>query len=75
MGASNSSAVASPAPCRKAKLEAVESEITTFEEEFLAHILLPDGQTAGDYLLPQLERVYETGKMPTMLPMLAKHED
>ena len=59
----------------KAKLEAVESGITTFESEFLAHILLPDGQTAGDYLLPQIEQAYETGDMPTMLPMLEKHGD
>ncbi len=57
----------------KAKLEAVESEITTFEEEFLAHILLPDGQTAGDYLLPQIETAYKTSIMPPMLPMLSEH--
>ncbi len=58
----------------KAKLEAVESNITTFEEEFLAHILLPNGQTAGDYLLPQIQKAYDTGKMPPMLPMLAEHK-
>ncbi len=59
----------------KAKLEAVESGITTFEEEFLAHILLPDNTTAGDYLLPQIEKVYETGEMPAMLPMLEGHQE
>lgn len=29
----------------KAKLEAVASGITEFEQEFLAHIVLPDGRT------------------------------
>lgn len=51
----------------KAKLEAVESGITTFEEEFLAHTLLPNGQTVGDFMLPQVESAYETGKMPPLL--------
>lgn len=59
----------------KAKLEAVESEITTFEEEFMAHILLPNGQTAGEYVLPQIEEAYELGTMPGMLPMLEEHKD
>lgn len=52
----------------KAKLEAVETGITTFEEEFLAHILLPDGRTAGDYLIPQIHMAYEKGEMPVLLP-------
>lgn len=53
----------------KAKLEAVDSGITTFEEEFLAHILLPSGETVGDYTLPQLEQIRMGGKkMPKLLP-------
>jgi hypothetical protein len=52
----------------KAKLEAIESGITSFEEEFLAHMLLPDGTTVGEFLGPQLEEVYATGEMPPMLP-------
>lgn len=52
----------------KAKLEAVESGITTFEEEFLAHISLPDGGTVGDFMLPQVAVAYETGTMPPLLP-------
>ena len=39
----------------KAKLEAVESEITTFEDEFLAHIMMPDGQTVGAHVKPKIE--------------------
>lgn len=54
----------------KAKLEAVEAGITIFEDEFLAHIVLPNGQTAGEYMVPQIEAAYETGKMPAMLPQL-----
>lgn len=48
----------------KAKLEAVEAQITTFEQEFLAHIMLPDGSTFGQWAAPALEKVYAEGKMP-----------
>lgn len=34
----------------KAKLEAVESGITVFDDEFLAHIVLPDGGTVGRWM-------------------------
>ncbi len=52
----------------KAKLEAVESGISIFEEEFLAHLVLPDGKTVGQFMLPQIERAYQSGKMPKLLP-------
>lgn len=52
----------------KAKLEAVESGITTFEEEFMPHIILPDGATVGEHLLPKIKQAYATGKMPALLP-------
>ncbi len=52
----------------KAKLEAVESGITTIEREFLSNILLPDGQTVGDFMLPQIAASYESGGMPKLLP-------
>lgn len=51
----------------KAKLEAVESKIATFESEFLAHIVLPNNQTVGDVLIPQISRAYATGRMPKLL--------
>ena len=51
----------------KAKLELVESGITTFEQEFLAHVVLPNGQTFGDWAAPQLENVYRNKKMPLLL--------
>jgi hypothetical protein len=52
----------------KAKLEAVEAGIATFEDEFLAYTMLPGGETVGQWLTPQLDRVYELDKMPPMLP-------
>jgi hypothetical protein len=53
----------------KAKLEAVECGISTFEHEFMAHIVLPNGQTVGQWLSPQLELIYTLGRMPQpMLP-------
>jgi len=51
----------------KAKLEAVDSGIETFEEAFMPHIVLPDGSTVGQFMSPQLERVYAGGEMPRML--------
>lgn len=51
----------------KAKLEAVESGITEFQEEFLAHIVLPNGSTVGENMLPQIESSYKNGKMPLLL--------
>ena len=51
----------------RAKLEAVESGITTLESEFLANLVLPDGGTVGDWLAPQIEEAYATGRMPPML--------
>ena len=59
----------------KAKLEAVEAGIATFEEEFLAHIMLPDGSTVGRFMAPQIARAYSTGTMPAMLPALGTGSD
>lgn len=56
----------------KAKLEAVEAGIATFDEEFMAHIVLPDGQTVGDFMGPQVEKAYAEGVMPTLLPPMPK---
>lgn len=52
----------------KAKLEAVEAGITVFDDEFLAHMLLPDGSTVGQWARPQIARAYESGEMPALLP-------
>lgn len=52
----------------KAKLEAVEAGIAIFEDEFMANIVLPNGRTVSEFMLPQIEAAYETGNMPKMLP-------
>lgn len=52
----------------KAKLEAVEAGITEFEDEFLAHIMLPNGTRMGDWARPQIAHAYATNVMPALLP-------
>src|SRR5687767_10538051 len=39
----------------KAKLELVSTGITTLENEFLAHVVLPDGRTMGEWAVPQIK--------------------
>ncbi len=51
----------------KAKLEAVAAGISTFEAEFLAYIVLPDGSTMGEWAAPQVAAAYDTGRMPALL--------
>lgn len=53
----------------KAKLECVESGISTFEEEFMSHIVLPNGHTVGEVMILQIEQSYSTNKMPPLLGM------
>lgn len=50
-----------------AKLEAIESGIASFENEFLAYTALPSGQTLGEVLTPKIDRIIESGKMPNLL--------
>jgi hypothetical protein len=52
----------------KAKLEAVATGIVSLEEEFLAHVVLPDNSTVGQWVEPQLHAVYGRGDMPALLP-------
>ena len=48
----------------KAKLESVENNISTFEEEFMAHIVMPNNKTVGALVLPSIAAAYESGEMP-----------
>lgn len=52
----------------KAKLEAVASGISVLEDEFLAHTVMADGQTVGQWARPQIASMYKDGKMPPLLP-------
>jgi hypothetical protein len=51
----------------KAKLECVHSGISTFEQEFLAHIVMPNGRTVGEEVAPAIEQAYRSGNMPLLL--------
>ena len=48
-----------------AKLEAV-----AFEEEFAVHMVLPGGETVGQWLVPQIAE-YKSNEMPPMIPGVA----
>ncbi len=52
----------------KAKLEAVQAGISVFDDEFLAHIVMPDGRTVGEQIKPNIELAYKGGKMVPLLP-------
>jgi|ERR1700722_1474681 len=52
--------------CIKAKLEACDAKITTFEAEFLAHIVTPDGRTFGQMAIPQITAMRESGRQPQL---------
>lgn len=56
----------------QAKLEAVETGISTLEKEFLSYIVLGDGQTVGDHLLPGLAAAAEKGIMPKQITFNGK---
>lgn len=51
----------------KAKIEAVERGITTFDHEFMAHYVLPNGLTIAETLIPQIEEMAQNRKMPQLL--------
>jgi hypothetical protein len=55
----------------KAKLEAVGTGIVTFDAEFLAHLVLPDGRTVADDVVPKIQRAYEDHGVPELLPTYA----
>jgi hypothetical protein len=57
----------------KSKLEMVaEWDDAEFDAEFLRHLVLPSGETVGDRILPELDRVLSGAKMPPLLPGASK---
>jgi len=58
--------------CIKAKLESVESGIETFEEAFLAHVVLPGGETMGDWAKTALPQAYANQEAPQLALPMAK---
>ena len=51
----------------KAKLEAVDAGITTFEEEFLVHLVLPSGASVFESVAPAIEQAYSTADTRPLL--------
>jgi hypothetical protein len=51
----------------KAKFVAVEAGISSIEREFLADVVMPDGSTIYEFLQPQIEAGYKSGRMPAGL--------
>lgn len=52
----------------KAKLEAVSSQIVTFDEEFLAHIVIQGNTTVGDRMVPAIPQALKSGgALPPLL--------
>ena len=51
----------------KGKLEAVESGIVTFEEEFLAHVLMASGRTLYEQVKAPLALSYDKGEVKPYL--------
>lgn len=54
----------------KAKLEAVGTGVTTFEDEFMAHIVLPGGLTVAELVRERIATAYRTNKAIDLLPGL-----
>ena len=57
----------------KAKLEAVESGVAIFDDEFLANIVMPDGKLVAAHIRPRLAAAYASGgEAPALLPDFSK---
>lgn len=54
--------------CIKAKLESVNSGVETFEQAFMAHMLLPSGETMSEWAeRPDNKAALQGGRMPPLL--------
>jgi hypothetical protein len=52
----------------KAKLVSVQEGVETFEDAFMAHVVMPDGQTVADLVRPRIASAYAENKMVPLLP-------
>lgn len=52
----------------KAKLVSVANGIETFEESFMAHVVMPDGRTVGETITPNIALAYQQGGSVPLLP-------
>jgi hypothetical protein len=53
----------------KAKLEAAEAGISTIEQEFLAHVVLPSGRTVWEETSAAIASSYELGQVQPLLAL------
>lgn len=51
----------------KATFEAVYTDLMDFDAAFMSAIVTNSGKTIAEQILPQLEKVISTGKMPLMI--------
>jgi hypothetical protein len=51
----------------KAKLESAESGIEEFETAFMGQIVMPNGRTIAEQILPAIDDAYKTKQMPVAL--------
>jgi hypothetical protein len=51
----------------KAKLEIVANGDSSVPREFMADLLLANGETMRDVMLPRLEAMYSSGEMPSLM--------
>lgn len=56
----------------KAKLEAVESGISEFEQEFGMNVVMPDGRTVFEHVTPGIAQAYLTGSVKPLLALEGK---
>lgn len=52
----------------KAKLVSVDTGVESFDEAFLAQIVVPGGRPFGKTAIPAINDAYRTGKLPPLLP-------
>ena len=53
--------------CIKAKFEAVDRGVETFEEAFLSHVMAEDGRTVAEHAVPRLREIV-SGSVPLLPP-------
>lgn len=59
----------------KAKLEAVSSGIVTFDQEFFAHMVLPNNRTVFEEAGPAVTAAYESGIVRPLLQIDGRPKD
>lgn len=52
----------------KAKFEAVDTGVVTLEDEFLAHAVMPGGETVGSYVNRELPKLLRGEQVPLLPP-------